>query len=132
VGVYFNFDLPANGGFPGLYTMMKDNDPAFWARLQEEMSFRFPVLEIVASASDHYSFYRRGIPCIWEISRNSGSRGPASLHHTAHDNLEYVNSNELKEAATMATKIVLYLTRRKPFPFKPFEPLPEESVPHFS
>jgi acetylornithine deacetylase/succinyl-diaminopimelate desuccinylase-like protein len=132
VGVYFNFDLPANGGYPGLFTMMEKNDPGFWSRMQEEIHYRFPVREIVARASDHYSFYRRGIPCIWEIARNSGSRSPAAHHHTALDTLEYINSNELKEAATMAVKVVLHLARCEPFPFEPFEPVPEESVPHFS
>jgi Iap family predicted aminopeptidase len=132
VGVYFNFDLPTNGGFPALLTQMEKSDPVFWSRLQDKMSYRFHVREILAQASDHYSFYVRGIPCIWEASRNSGSRGPASLHHTAHDNLEYIHPNELKDAATMAVKIVLYLARLKRLPFKHFEPLPKEKVPHFS
>lgn len=132
VGVYFNFDLPANGGYPGLFTMMGASDPGYWSRLQDAVHYRFPVREIVSRASDHYSFYRRGIPCIWEIARNAGTRSPAALHHTAHDTLEYVNSNELKEAATLAAKLVLRLALDEDFPFAPFDPIPEEKVPHFS
>ncbi|GEM_PF-1369459 len=131
-GIFFNFDLPANGGFPALVTMTGRSDPEFWFRLQEEMHYRFPVREIVATASDHYSFYRRGIPCLWEISRNAGSRSPRALHHTALDTLEYVNANEMKEAAVMAAKIVLRLACKKMFPFEAFEPLPDEKVPHWS
>lgn len=132
VGAYFNFDLPANGGYPGLYTMMGKSDPGFWLRLQEEVKYRFPVREIVSRASDHYSFYRRGIPCLWEISTKSGSRSPSSPGHTAFDTLEYLNSNELKEAATMAVKLVLRLSTGKRLPFERFEPVPDEQVPHFS
>jgi carboxypeptidase Q len=132
VAAYFNFDLPANGGYPGLFTMMPKSDPRFWQRLQEEIHYRFPVREIVSRASDHYSFYRRGIPCLWEISQKSGTRSPGSPHHTAYDTLEYVNSNELKEAATLAVKLVLRLSSGKRPPFRRFEPLPDEQVPHFS
>jgi Iap family predicted aminopeptidase len=106
--------------------------PDFWVRLQKTMQYRFPVLEIIARASDHYSFYSRGIPCLWEIAHRSGSRSPASLHHTPYDTLEYINPNELKEAATMAAKVVLYLTQRNAFPFRHFQPLPDDKVPHFS
>jgi len=127
IGVFFNFDLPANGGYPRLYAMTGKNDPGFWDGLMESMHYRFPVKEILSRASDHYSFYRRGVPCIWEIAHRSGSRSPSALHHTALDTLEYVNPNELKEAATMAAKIVLYLGTRKRWPFAPHEPVPEES-----
>jgi Iap family predicted aminopeptidase len=132
IAAYFNFDLPANGGYPGLYTMMGKSDPPFWFRLQDEIHYRFPVREIVSRASDHFSFYRRGIPCLWEISTKSGTRSPGSPHHTPYDTLEFINSNELKEAATLAVKLVLRLSSGTRPPFERFEPVPDDQVPHFS
>ena len=127
VALYFNFDLPANGGYPRLYSMTGRSDPELWRALSEKMCYTFPVKEVLSRTSDHYSFYRRGIPCIWEIACNAGTRSPAGLHHTALDRLEYVNPNELKEAATMGAKIVLYLARVKDSPFGLLTPVPEDS-----
>ncbi len=122
IGLFFNFDIPVNGGYPALLTMTESNTAGLWNDVIKEMDYYFPVEEIKSRRSDHFSFYAEGIPIIWEIGRQRGTRAPEPLHHTHLDTREKVNPNELREALMMAVKIVAFLADTEKFPFERFEP----------
>ncbi len=119
VFLYYNFDLPVYGGFPILYTMTGTERPGFWLGLGEALGYPFPIQAVLSRSSDHFSFYQRGIPCIWQIAHKRGSRRPTGFDHTIHDTLDKVDPGELREAAMLAARLLLRLVHEERELFPP-------------
>jgi len=125
--LYYNFDITVCGGFPTLYTMTGHEYPDYWLRLSADLGYRFPIKNVLSRSSDQFSFYRLGIPCIWQTTHKKGSRGPYGFSHTIFDTLDKVNMTELREAAMMAARVLLRLASEKEDFMRAFIPEDEKS-----
>jgi acetylornithine deacetylase/succinyl-diaminopimelate desuccinylase-like protein len=109
VGLFFNVDMPVEGGVPGILTSGWKTGNGYWKSLADELGHPFPVAEVPPRYSDHAPFAALGVPCLWTRAFRTGMRGPAAIEHTSLDTADKVDMLELKEAAMLTGRILLSL-----------------------
>jgi hypothetical protein len=127
VGAYFNFDVPL-GGELVLHVQAGDREVAFWNALRETLDDPFDFIHILRRNSDHYSFYRRGIPCLMmRANPRPGEVNTGDIIHSRLDTLDKVDPAELHRSARLSGRITLHLAEAEALPFGPFEPAPDQA-----
>jgi Zn-dependent M28 family amino/carboxypeptidase len=116
LGLFFNVDVPAEGGVPGILKTGWDEDGGWLDALAAKMEHRFPVRDVPPRFSDHAPFAQAGVPCLWVQSVNAGIRGPANHEHTVLDTEEKVDMVELREATMLAARILVRLANAETLP----------------
>jgi hypothetical protein len=83
-----------------------------WA---EEMAQDFAVGQSVSAFSDHYPFFRQGVPTggINSVRQTRSGRG---YGHTYYDTLDKVEIGGLREASALAARLALRLASREDWP----------------
>jgi hypothetical protein len=127
VGAYFNFDVPVGGDLV-LHVQAGEKNDGYWNELRETLDDPFDFIHILRRNSDHYSFYRRGIPCIMmRANARPGQENTGDFIHSRLDTIDKVNPGELHRSARLSGRITLHLAEAKALPFGPFEPAPDEA-----
>lgn len=121
--LFFNFDMPVNGGYPHVMTMVGKYCPKVWDNVRREASTELKVKEILATCSDHYAFYTRGVPVLWIAADKDGTRGPETRAHSRFDTFDKIDMTEFREATMLAAKIVMFLATVGKFPFEKVDPV---------
>jgi hypothetical protein len=116
VGLYFNVDVPAAGGVPGILKTRWNGEAGYWDRLAASLGRRFPLKDVPSRYSDQASFADRGIPCLWIHATDPGSRGPTGFDHTVLDTAEKVDAAEWREATELSARILLRLANAETLP----------------
>ena len=101
--------------------------PDYWLKLGEKLNYEFPVQEVKSRSSDHFSFYKSGIPTIWQTVYKKGVRNPFNFSHTIYDTIDKINFMEMREFTMLASRILLQLANETENIFEPFTPEPENS-----
>lgn len=125
-GLYFNFDVPLGG--PLLLHVMagEQDDLGFWERLGASLGDPFRFQRNMRRSSDHYSFYRAGVPCLMmRATPETEQEDPAHIIHTVLDTLDRVDLPALARSVNLSGRILLALAESETLPFAPFEPLPD-------
>ncbi|MHC4779970.1 MAG: M28 family metallopeptidase [Planctomycetota bacterium] len=127
VGAYFNFDVPLGGDLV-LHVQAGEKEDAYWNSLRETLDHPFDFIHILRRNSDHYSFYRRGIPCIMmRANARKGEVPTGDIIHSRLDTIDKVDKGELHESARLSGRITLQLAMAETLPFGPFEPAPDQA-----
>ncbi|MHC4597953.1 MAG: M28 family metallopeptidase [Planctomycetota bacterium] len=127
VGAYFNFDVPVGGDLV-LHVQAGEKEGGYWNELRETLDDPFDFIHILRRNSDHYSFYRRGIPCIMmRANARPGQENTGDFIHSRLDTIDKVNPEELHRSARLSGRITLHLAEAKALPFGPFEPAPDRA-----
>jgi hypothetical protein len=116
VALFFNVDVPAGGGVPGILRTGWSGGEGYWEKTAASLGRRFPVRDVPARFSDHASFANRGIPCLWVQAVHPGTRGPAEFDHTVLDTTDKVDLAELREATDLASRVLLRLANAETLP----------------
>lgn len=98
-GMVLSKDIQLNE-WPELQTLLEG-----W---QKEMALDFAVGQSVSAFSDHYPFFRQGVPTggIGSVRQVRGGRG---FGHTRYDTVDKLNLQTLREAAALAARLALRL-----------------------
>ncbi len=88
---------------------------ATFAHWSQEMTTDFAVGQSVMAFSDHYPFFLAGVPTggMESIKVKRAGRG---YGHTAHDTLDKIDLNSLREAATLAARLILRIASDRTWP----------------
>ncbi|MHC5039973.1 MAG: M28 family peptidase [Planctomycetota bacterium] len=122
VGCFFNFDVPLGGDLV-LHIQAGNERNGFWGGLRETLGDPFEIEHVLRRNSDHYSFYRAGIPCIMMRAKpKPGAVNPGDLIHSCLDTIEKVDPLELHESTRLSGRILLRLAEAEDLPFESFEP----------
>jgi hypothetical protein len=110
-----NLDAAGSPGPKGLVVNRWPELDSFFARCAAEMGDDVPVAQKTSAFSDHFPFFLRGVPTAMmgdPFAVNTG-RG---FDHTAFDTLDKVRLTDLREAAGMAARLALRMSREEPWP----------------
>ncbi len=118
VGLYFNVDMPAEGGVPGILYSEGFPADAYFPPEFERIDHKFPVGRMPGRYSDHAAFVQKGIPAMWLRTFSPGVRGPAAQEHTVLDTADKVDMLELKESCLLAGRLLLRLADSRTWPFE--------------
>ena len=125
--LYFNFDVPYGGPLV-LHVMAGEEDSLrYWTGLGRRLGRPFEAERNMRRNSDHYPFYRAGVPCLMMRGRaGSPEEDPAPILHTALDTLDRVDTRALLESLHLSGRILRALADEENLPFAPFAPRPDE------
>jgi Zn-dependent M28 family amino/carboxypeptidase len=117
--VRFMLNLDAAGG-PGRKGLIVNRWPEltpFLERCESEMAAEMPVGQRTSAFSDHFPFFLEGVPTamMGDPGRVNTGRG---FDHTAFDTLDKVRLPDLREAAAVAARLALRISREEPWPLR--------------
>jgi Zn-dependent M28 family amino/carboxypeptidase len=103
-----NLDGGALSGDRGLVLQgLRELHPLF-AAFAREMGYHLSLADNVSTASDHYPYFLRGVPCASLVGNRPLSLG-RGFGHTRADTLDKVDEVELRESAMVAARLLLRL-----------------------
>ena len=103
-----NLDGGALSGDRGLVLQgLSELHPVF-AAFAREMGYHLSLSDKVSTASDHYPYFLRGVPCASLVGNRPLSLG-RGFGHTGADTLDKVSEVELRESAMVAARLLLRL-----------------------
>lgn len=117
--IRFMLNLDAAGG-PGPKGLVVNRWPELTPHLErwgEEMAAEFPVGQRTSAFSDHYPFFLEGVPTAM-MGNPHGVNTGRGFDHTAFDTLDKVHLGDLREAAAVAARLALRLSRQDPWPLR--------------
>ncbi|MFN3650439.1 MAG: M28 family peptidase [Armatimonadota bacterium] len=117
--IRFMLNLDAAGGAnrKGLVVnRWPELDPVF-REWEKEMAVELPVGQRTSAFSDHFPFFQSGVPTAMMGDPHAANTG-RGYDHTAHDTLDKVVLNDLREAAAVAARLALRMSRLEPWPLK--------------
>jgi aminopeptidase YwaD len=118
-GIRFMLNLDAAGG-PGPKGLLVNRWPElepFFARCGQEMAAELPVGQRTSAFSDHFPFFLEGVPTAMMGNPTHVNTG-RGFDHTAHDTLDKVRIGDLREAAAVAARLALRMSREEPWPVR--------------
>jgi len=115
--IRFMLNLDAAGG-PGpkglVVNRWRELDP-FWERCRREMAADLPAGQRTSAFSDHFPFFQEGVPTAMMSDPNGVNTG-RGFDHTAYDTVDKVRITDLREAAAVAARLALRISREEPWP----------------
>ena len=84
-------------------------------RWRDEMALDFVIGQSVSAFSDHFPFFMAGVPTggMQTAERSSGGRG---YGHTQHDTVDKVKLTGLREASSLAARVLLRMASEEVWP----------------
>jgi len=84
-------------------------------RWRDEMALDFVIGQSVSAFSDHFPFFMAGVPTggMQTAERSSGGRG---YGHTQHDTVDKVKLTGLREASSLAARVLLRMASEEAWP----------------
>lgn len=113
----FMLNLDAAGG-PGRKGLVVNRWPElapFFDRCREEMAAELPVGQKTSAFSDHFPFFLEGVATAMMGDPGHVNTG-RGFDHTAWDTLDKIRIGDLREAAAVAARLVLRISREEPWP----------------
>lgn len=117
--IRFMLNLDAAGG-PNRKGLVVNRWPhlnGFWERCAREMAADVPVGQKTSAYSDHFPFFSAGVPTAM-MGDPFGVNTGRGFDHTAFDTLDKVRLDDLREAASVAARLVLRVSREEPWPVR--------------
>ena len=110
-----NLDAAGGSGAKGLLVNRWPELEPLLERWAREMAADLPVGQRTSAFSDHYPFFLEGIPTamMGDPHRVNSGRG---FDHTLHDTMDKVRIADLREAAAVAARLSLRMSREEPWP----------------
>ena len=108
VAFMLNLDGGALSGDRGLVLQGLDELHPLFAAFAREMGYHLSLSDNVSTASDHYPYFLRGVPCAYLVGNRPLSLG-RGFGHTRADTLDKVDEVELRESAMVAVRLLLRL-----------------------
>jgi aminopeptidase YwaD len=110
-----NLDAAGSPGPKGLMVNCWPELTPVFARWEREMAADLPIGRRTSAFSDHYPFFVQGVPTamMGDPHRTNTGRG---FDHTAFDTVDKVRIADVREAAGMAARLALRLSREDPWP----------------
>lgn len=118
-GIRFMLNLDAAGG-PGRKGLIVNRWPEltpFFQRCAAEMAAEIPVGQRTSAFSDHFPFFLEGVPTAMMGDADGVNTG-RGFDHTAWDTVDKVRIGDLREAAAVAARLVLRMSREEPWPIR--------------
>jgi len=108
VAFMLNLDGGALSGDRGLVLQGLGELHPLFAAFAREMGYHLSLSDKVSTASDHYPYFLRGVPCASLVGNRPSSLG-RGFGHTRADTLDKVDEVELRESAMVAARLLLRL-----------------------
>jgi Zn-dependent M28 family amino/carboxypeptidase len=108
VAFMLNLDGGALSGDRGLVLQGLSELHPLFAAFAHEMGYHLSLSDNVSTASDHYPYFLRGVPCASLVGNTPLGLG-RGFGHTKADTLDKVNEVELRESAMVAARLLLRL-----------------------
>lgn len=117
--IRFMLNLDAAGGpeRKGLVVNRWPELEPFFARCRAEMAAELPVGQKTSAFSDHFPFFLAGVPTAMMGDPGHVNTG-RGFDHTQWDTLDKVRIGDLREAAAVAARLVLRMSREDPWPIR--------------
>lgn len=105
-----------------------------WAELQplfeswsDEMALEYDVGQSVHAFSDHFPFFKAGVPTggMQQVKRSMAGRG---FGHTRYDTLDKISLTSLREAAAMAARLAIRIASTDQWPVSQRDPAEVEKL----
>ncbi len=117
--IRFMLNLDAAGG-PGRKGVLVNRWPelnSFFERCAEQMAIDIPVGQRTSAYSDHYPFFLEGVPTAM-MGDPGGVNTGRGFDHTAYDTLDKVELADLREATSVAARLMLRMSQEEPWPVR--------------
>lgn len=116
-GVRFLLNLDASGspGRKGLNVNRWPQLDSIFARWEREMGDPLPIAQKTSAFSDHYPFFLAGVPTAM-MGDSGGVNTGRGFDHSAFDTVDKVDPTDMREAAAMAARLALRISREEPWP----------------
>ena len=116
-GVRFRLNLDAAGspGRKGLNVNRWPQLEPIFARWEREMGDDLPIAQKTSAFSDHYPFFLAGVPTAM-MGDPGGVNTGRGFDHSAFDTVDKVDPADMREAAAMAARLALRISREDPWP----------------
>jgi Zn-dependent M28 family amino/carboxypeptidase len=113
----FMLNLDAAGGADrkGLTVNRWPELDPFWGRCAEEMAAELPIGQKTSAFSDHFPFFLAGVPTAM-MGDPEGLNSGRGYDHTAWDTVDKVRLNDMREAASVAARLALRISREGSWP----------------
>lgn len=112
-----NLDAAGSPGPKGLIVNRWPELTPFWTRCEREMAAELPIGQKTSAFSDHFPFFLEGVPTAMMGDPNHVNTG-RGFDHTAYDTLDKVYLGDLREAASVAARLLLRMSLEEPWPAK--------------
>ena len=112
-----NLDAAGGSGRKGLTVNRWPELDPFWQRCADEMAAELPVGQKTSAFSDHFPFFLAGVPTAM-MGDPEGLNTGRGYDHTAWDTVDKVCLNDMREAASVAARLALRISREEPWPVK--------------
>ncbi len=110
-----NLDAAGGAGRKGLVVNRWPELVPFFDRCREEMAAELPVGQKTSAFSDHFPFFLEGVATAMMGDPGQVNTG-RGFDHTAWDTLDKIRIGDLREAAAVAARLVLRMSREESWP----------------
>ncbi len=110
-----NLDAAGGAGRKGLAVNRWPELTEFFQRCAAEMAAEFPIGQRTSAFSDHFPFFLEGVPTAMMGDPDGASTG-RGYDHSAYDTVDKVAIGDLREAAAVAARVALRMSREEPWP----------------
>lgn len=117
--IRFMLNMDAAGS-PGPKGLVVNRWPALTPLLErwgEEMAAELPVGQKTGAFSDHFPFFKAGVPTAMMGNPNGVNTG-RGFDHTVWDTVDKVELDDLRSAAAMGARLALRMSREENWPLK--------------
>lgn len=117
IRLMLNMDAAGGAGRKGIVMHHWPKLDGFFHEAREQMNYTLPYGQKLSAFSDHFPFFEAGVPTagMGDIEATFTGRG---FGHTAYDTLDKLNLADLREAASVASRILLRIASEKKWPVK--------------
>lgn len=115
IRLMLNMDAAGGPGAKGLILNRWPQLEPFFQRCGEAMAAELPLGQRTSAFSDHYPFFVEGVPTAI-MGDPHGVNSGRGFDHTCWDTVDKVRLADLREAAAVAARLVLRISREEPWP----------------
>jgi len=112
-----NLDASGGRGRKGLVVNRWPELTPFFTRCGAEMATELPVGQRTSAFSDHFPFFQAGVPTAMMGDPEASNTG-RGFDHTMYDTVDKVRLGDLRNAASVAARLALRLSREEPWPVR--------------
>ena len=127
IRLLMNMDSAGGAGRKGIVMHRRPELDAFFARAKEQMAYDMPYGQGMSAFSDHFPFFNAGVPTcgMGDVEAVFTGRG---FGHTAFDTMDKIMLSDLREAASVLSRLLLRVACEDKWPAKRWTPRQVERV----
>ena len=127
IRLLMNMDSAGGAGRKGVVMHRRPELDAFFARAKEQMAYDMPYGQGMSAFSDHFPFFNAGVPTCGMGDAEAVFTG-RGFGHTAFDTMDKIMLSDLREAASVLSRLLLRVACEDKWPAKRWTPRQVERV----